>query len=80
MPMLLLLWTFSHAEVPADDGWLARGDAAAAEVARTALLLADLGDEIAQEGRAVRFAEFHTRAATLVKRTSALRSAIGDAP
>ncbi len=78
--MILLLWTLSRAEAPVDDGWLARGDAAAAEVARTALLLAELGDEIAKEGRAVRFAELHTRASLLVKRTAALRSAIGDAP
>ncbi|MSQ01617.1 MAG: hypothetical protein EXR71_06960 [Myxococcales bacterium] len=78
--MLLLLITLSRADAPTDDGWLARGDAAAAEVARTARLLAELGDAIAAEGRAVRFAELHTGAATLVKRCAALRSAIGDAP
>ncbi len=78
--MLLLLLTASHAEGPAFPEWLARGDAAAAELDRAATALGVLADEIGASGRAHRFAELHAASELVVRRASALRSTLAAQP
>lgn len=78
---MLLLWlSLSRADAPTFDTWVARGDAAAADLQIAADKLAVTAGEIADAGRAQRFAELDTQAAELVRRAELLVTTLGTDP
>lgn len=78
---MLLLWlSWSRAEAPDFDAWVARGDSASAELERAATAFGTLAEEIGASGRAQRLAELHAASEIVVRRASALRSTLTPDP
>lgn len=74
---MLLFWlSLCRAEAPEFDAWVARGDAAAAELARAGTDVATLAAAIGSSGRVQRLAELHAASETLVRRAAALRATV----
>lgn len=78
---MLLLWlSVSRADAPTFDTWVARGDAAAAELKSAADTLAATAQAIHDGGRAARFAELDTQAAELLRRADLLAATLATEP